>query len=141
MNNLVLIKDYIKTQEIDYSENICFFCKNKNISYINNNSFSRCSICKMNLCSCCNYFDNNHKLLNFNERNYIYIKHNEIYMSYCKTCEKNICIKCIKEHNFKHELFAFEEITFKEDNIIKSINEIKKEIDEFINKTNEKIKN
>jgi len=54
--------------------------------------------------------------------------------------KKNICIKCIKEHNFKHEVLAFEEITIKEDNIIKSINEIKKEIDEFINKTNEKIK-
>ena len=136
----ILIKNFIKTQEIDFSKIKCKFCKNKNIKNINNNNILRCSICKMDICPYCNIHDNNHKLINYNERNYICSKHNEIYMSFCKTCKKNICMICKKNHNNKHEIIIFDDIIIKEDNIIKGINDIKKEIDEFIDKTNEKIK-
>ena len=62
--NNILIKEFPKTQEINYSKIICNICKNK----IRNNEYDdvvifRCSVCKINLCENCKIkHDQNHRI-------------------------------------------------------------------------------
>ena len=55
--------------------------------------------------------------------------HNEKYGAYCKTCEKNICLFCKKQHK-EHELINFE-------NILPDLNDEKTNIDKLRNDINE----
>ena len=91
----ILIKDFLKTQEIDNDKIICGICKINNKSSIYNNIFYRCCICKEDICPTCKInHDKSHKIIKYDERNYICNIHNEIFICYCKTCKKNICMSC-----------------------------------------------
>jgi len=136
--NNILIKDFLKTQEIDNDKIICKKC-NINKSSIYNSIFYRCCTCKEDICPTCKInHDNNHKIINYDERNYICNIHNEIFICYCKTCKKNICMLCESDHD-NHEIVNFGKILIKDDDIIKEMKEIRKEFDELENKINENI--
>ena len=110
------------------------------------NIFYKCNSCKINLCPLCKLnHDKSHNIINYDLRDYICDIHNEKYISYCKNCNKNICINCSKEHN-NHEinLYKIEE----KDNKIKELEELRNKIDnlnieikEIINKLNIVMKN
>ena len=54
----------------------------------------------MNLCPICKTnHNNNHNIINYNDKEYKCSIHNEIYNSYCNKCNKNICMSCENEHN------------------------------------------
>ena len=108
----ILIKDFSKTQEI------------------NNNAFI------LNSYNYQNGINNNN---NFNQGNYICKEHNEKYISYCKTCKKNICLICKNNHD-AHEAIEYSKILIKDDKLIKDMDEIRKIIDSFENNINEIIK-
>ena len=59
-------------------------------------------------------------------------KHSKIINNYCKECKKNICDNCIKEHS-NHNIIPFNKIGLN-DNEIKRIENIFKEIDNNLNK-------
>ena len=63
--NNILIKDFEKTQYIDFSKIICEKCKNnKSNSY--NNIFYRCNSCKINICPLCKSgHDKSHFIINY----------------------------------------------------------------------------
>ena len=94
----MILNEYENTQKIDTSKIKCSKC-NCNVakSEIYNNEMYICNICKMYLCPLCRArHDDSHKVFKDDEKNYICEIHNELYVSYCKSCKSNICLKCEK---------------------------------------------
>ena len=87
---------------------------------------------------CKSKHDSNHKIINYNDKEYICNIHNEKYNSYCKECKKNICMFCENNHN-DHELIYYGKLIIEDNKIIKKMEEIKKEIDIFNNNLKEKL--
>ena len=78
--NNILIKEFNKYQEIDYSKMICNICNKNNRNNTYNNEFYKCDKCKINICPMCKCkHDNNHKIINYNEKEYKCNIHNEYY--------------------------------------------------------------
>ena len=72
-------------------------------------------MCKEDICPTCKInHDKSHKIINYDERNYICSIHNEKFICYCKPCKKNICMLCENEHN-KHEIINYGKIIIKND--------------------------
>ena len=93
----ILLNEY--ENNIDISKIICDNCKINNKSNTYNNEFYRCNICKINLCPLCKSKHNiNHKIINYDNKNYICEIHNKEYIKYCNNCKSNICMICLKEH-------------------------------------------
>ena len=85
--NNILIKDYKKTQEIDNNKIICNFCNNNNNNNTYKNSFYRCNICNKDICPKCK-INHEHKIINYDDKNYICNIHKEIYVCYCKNVKR-----------------------------------------------------
>ena len=102
----ILFKDFENTQIIDESLILCDVCKiNKNKTY--NNEMYLCNKCNVNLCPLCKYnHSKNHKIINYDQKNYICNIHNKEYNSYCKTCKIDICEFCKIGHK-KHEIILY----------------------------------
>ena len=92
----MLINEYEKNQNVDISKIECNLCKNtKNKTY--NNTMYICINCQINLCPLCkDIHDKKHNIINYDLQNYLCLKHNKAYATYCKSCNSNICIKCQK---------------------------------------------
>jgi len=130
------IKEFDKLQKIDESKIICEICKinNKNETY--NNKMNFCLGCKKIICPLCkSKHDKNHIIIEYEDRNILCHKHNEIYTKYCNECNENICMKCAKEHK-NHKGTYYGDIIANIDNN----NEYKKYIDKLINNIDEIIK-
>ena len=135
----ILFDEFEKTQEIDITKIYCDICKNDK-SNTTNNQFYRCNSCEINLCVICKLKHNKeHKIINYDQKNYICKFHDYPYSFYCETCEINFCLFCEKDHN-NHDILSFgKEIK----NIEKSKSqkeELRKTLDNFRN-TIEEIKN
>ena len=91
INENILINQFNKTQEIDYSKIICQKCNKNNRYNTLKNEFYYCDECKINLCPICkSIHNNNHRMINYNNKWYkcdIYNKENN---SYCNKCKINI---------------------------------------------------
>ena len=133
--NNILLKEFNNIQNIDISKIICDICKIKNKSNTYKNEFYKCNNCQINLCPLCkSTHDNNHNIVNYDKRNYICYKHNDIFIKYCKYCNKNICKICEKEH-ITHNIINFRNI-WPDENIINNINDSKIYIDKLNNEIN-----
>ena len=78
IDNISLNK-FEETQKIDISKIKCDACKEKNKSESYNNIFYRCNSCKINLCPICrNNHDKTHYIIDYDQKNYICEKHNQI---------------------------------------------------------------
>ena len=100
-NNNVLIKDYEKSQLMEISKIMCEICNDKNKSEVHNYKFFKCLTCKKNMCPgpiCYNKHDKSHKIIDYDERNYMCENHAEKFNSYCNNCNKDICLKCERDH-------------------------------------------
>ena len=105
INNLSL-DNYENSQMIEISNIICGKCKinkiNKN-NDINEDIFYYCIDCKINLCDACKIdHEKNHKIIDYDNIDYICYNHNKEYTRFCETCKINICSLCEQEHN-NHE--------------------------------------
>ena len=97
--NNIFLNEFENIEKIDISKIICDNCKTKNKSNSYNHQFYRCNLCKINLCPLCKSNHNpNHKIINYDNKNYICEIHDVNYIKYCKDCKLNICIYCPKEH-------------------------------------------
>ena len=142
----ILLDEYKNTQKIDISKIICDECKINNKSNAYENIFYKCNSCKMNLCPLCkNKHEKEHKIINYDEKDFICEEHNQKYISYCKICKKNLCLFCEQEHkeNYPHKFINYLELLpniKKANNNIKElkdkINTFKNIIDEIIIKLN-----
>jgi len=132
----ILLDEYKNRQNIDESNIICNICnkQNKNKSY--NKKFYICLMCKKNLCPLCeSIHDNNHKIIDYEKKNYNCINHDEKYISYCNKCKINLCSKCEIEHN-NHEIIKYINILPNENKIKGEINQFRNKIDKLNNKIN-----
>ena len=69
-------------QKIDESTIICQQCKNSNKAITFNNSFFRCLKCQKDICPLCkNSHDKEHKIINYEEKDYICNLHYDFYKS------------------------------------------------------------
>ena len=99
--------------------------------------FYRCNICKINICPLCKIkHDNNHKIINYELKDYICSEHNEGFIEYCIKCKKDICLSCENNHK-NHKTIFYKNIIRDINNIKNDINEYKKEIDIFYNNIDE----
>ena len=137
----IKLKDFNKTQVIDISKIKCDKCKSKNKSETFNNEFYVCYECKMNLCPLCkSVHDKSHSIINYDNKNYICNKHNEIYFKYCDDCKIDLCLSCINGHknhkiiSYEDELIDIKELRKKMNDLEKVINKFKMNLEEIINK-------
>ena len=90
----IAFAEYNNTQIINESKILCGFCKN-NKNEVFNKQFYLCLNCGKNCCPLClEKHDKNHKIINFEKKDYICNIHKEIYISYCKNCRTNLCMQC-----------------------------------------------
>lgn len=128
--NNVNISEFDKTQYVDFSKIKCNNCNNnKANSY--NNEFYLCLECRIKLCPLCkSNHDRKHHIINYDQKDYICIKHNNGYIKYCNECRENFCLKCEKEHKGHNNIY-FGSILFDEDELITLNNELKEKINKF----------
>ena len=78
--NNVLLNKFEETQKIDLNKIICEICKKNNKGNTHNNEFYICIICNKNICPLCkSIHDKTHKIINYDNKNYICKKHNEAF--------------------------------------------------------------
>ena len=130
--------DFNKTQQLDISKIVCNICKNKNKGHSPNNEFYFCLSCKQNICPLCKSehekLNPNHKVQNYEQKNYICPKHIDTFNKYCKNCNLNICFSCSREHA-QHEVIEIQDVDIKQTK--EKLEEIKSEIQKTNNKINE----
>ncbi len=137
----ILLDKYSNTQKVDISKIICQKCNSNNKSNTYQNMFYRCCTCKINLCPLCkNSHEIDHKIINYDDKNYICEEHNQRFSSYCESCSKNLCLFCEKKNEEeasenngnckKHKIANFVKLI---PNITKANNDVK-ELKDKINK-------
>jgi surface protein len=108
--------------------------------------------CKQNLCPLCiNNHNDKHKIIDYDEKNFICNIHNDTFTSYCKECRLNLCKSCEKQHNKSHQIILYQNIFQNEEEITEKMNKFRKSIDIFntdiremikiLNKVKEKVEN
>ena len=139
----IFLNNFNSTQKINISKIICQDCGKYNKGNVKNNIFYRCNNCKKNLCpTCSSNHDKNHKVINYDDKNYICEQHNEAYNAYCKDCKTNICKNCEKNHQ-RHNIINFDKLSPNINKIMDILEQfekanikLKKDIDEIIEKLN-----
>ena len=102
--NDILINKFEDTQKVDLSQIKCDICKINTKSITHNNDFYICNTCSINICPLSkSIHDNTHKIINYNDKNYICKKHNDHFNKYCNISKVDLCILCENEHE-GHEL-------------------------------------
>ena len=126
----ILLNEFEEKQNINLNNIICDLCKksNKCISY--DNIFYRCLTCKTNICPLCKTnHNNNHQIINYDDKYYICEKHCENYIFYCETCKMNACTLCDGHKNHKRILYS--DIYPKKERLTKKLNQFKLIIHSF----------
>ena len=124
-NNNILINNYYNTQDVNEKNIICEICNkyNKNITY--EKQFFICLTCKNNLCPICKSNHNDkHKIIDYNNKNYVCVIHNDSFYSYCEKCKTNLCMICQSKHNKSHKILNYI-------NFLPNVEEIKELMTEF----------
>ena len=141
-NNLTL-NEFENKQKYNLSGIICKNCIKNNKGNTDNNIFFRCISCGKNLCPNCERTHNKeHKIINYDNKNYICHQHNENYIKYCKECKQNLCIKCEANHikhdqeNFGGLFLDVEKFEYQMKNLEKTIGKFKDNIQKIIQKLN-----
>ena len=90
----ILINEFEKKQMIDISKIICEECKINNKSNTYNNEIYKCITCGKIICPLCrSKHDKNHKIINYELKDYICNEHNRSFTRYCEKCNNNFMCK------------------------------------------------
>ena len=132
----ISLNDYEDTQKIYESKIICNICKKeKNESY--NSKFYICGTCNI---FCCPLYSSihtkEHKLIDYENKNYLCLRHNEQFISYCETCKNNLCLQCELGHNNSHKIKTYKSIYPNLNNAKNIIKNIENAIYKFNNDIN-----
>ena len=135
------IKDFIYSQKKDKSKyNRCNICNEFDKSNIDGIEMYKCLNCEKIICPICiNNHNKNDKIINIETKNVYCKKHYELFNRYCKDCNKNLCMKCEKDHN-NHKIISLGDIRvndYNENEFDKYINKLNDEINDIIKKLNE----
>ena len=97
--NNILLDEFKNTQLINESIIKCNNCNQNNKKDNLNSQFFHCLTCNKNLCIFCkSNHDKNHKIIDYDKKNYICKKHNDKFILYCNECKTNLCKQCEAEH-------------------------------------------
>ena len=141
INENILINQFNKIQEIDYSKIICQKCEKKR-SETYRNTFYYCCTCKINLCPLCKDKHNNHTIIDYDDKWFKCTLNNRDINSFCNKCKKNICTMCENNHKKNHnenDLIYLSTLIIEDNEIKNFMKKIRKEIDIFNNNIREKI--
>ena len=117
----IILNKFEESQKIDISKIICDICEINNKTDTHNNEFYICNTCNKKICPLCKSINNkNDIIINYDDKDYICMKHNDSFIKYCKTCNENICIICENEHK-NHNLIDFRNILINK-NVLININ-------------------
>ena len=104
----IKLSEFQATQKINISKIVCDKCKFKNKGNCPNNEFYRCLTCNNNLCMLCKQnHTSNHYIINYDQKNYICLKHNKTFIKFCEDCDKDICLSCLNEHQ-NHRVILYD---------------------------------
>ena len=132
--SIISINEFEKTQNIDENKIICNICNINNKSKSYKNKFYICGTCNKNICLLCKENHNkDHIIIEYENKNYLCHKHNELFASYCDECKENLCIQCQIEHDNNHKIISYMEILPNINNIKNKIKELRDIIDRFNN--------
>ena len=143
------LKNFDELMKINLKKIVCGECKEKTKYSSYQNEFYFCLDCKLNLCPLCKSSHlKGHKIVNYNDRNYICDIHNEKFNKYCVTCNKNVCFYCEMEHKEHNNLINLQSMIIDKDKLKSEMDEtgkmidlIKKYINEIKHKLDETLKN
>ena len=128
--NNILLSEFNQTQYINESNILCKDCKKSKIESLNN-LFFICINCQKGMCYGCKLkHDKNHKIIDYNMKNYFCNIHNDSLISYCQDCKTNLCMVCEIEHN-NHNIIYYKNIFPNETQIKQEIEEFRKKVDGF----------
>ena len=132
--NNIFLNEYEESQKIFLSSIVCDICKKSNKNNTLNNEFFICNTCDNNICPMCkSNHDKKHKIINYDDKNYICKDHNQPIYNFCKTCSKDICIIC-RESHYMHDIFDLNKILFTKNKRLKMKTKLKNIINKFKNK-------
>ena len=127
----IKLDEFKNKQIIDISQIKCDKCKNKDKSNTFNNEMYICYECKMNLCPLCkSIHDKTHSIINYDNKNYICNKHNDIFFQYCEDCNIDMCLSCTNEHK-NHKIVLYQDKIIDIKKLRKKMNEFKDVINKF----------
>ena len=139
--NDILLNEYNKYQTVDLSKIICEDCKKQNKSNVFENKFYICISCKKNICPLCKSKHNeDHDIIDYEQKDYTCIIHNDKFSSYCKNCKLNLCIECESIHKDKENILMYRDILPEKDKIVSQMSELRILINQY-KEVIEKIKN
>jgi len=142
----ILFEQFNDFQKINESTIKCNNCNN-NKEDTNNNQFYKCYNCNINICPSCKLsHDNNHKILDYEQKNYNCNQHGEKCLLYCNDCNENLCELCKSSNKHKeHKEIHLNTILKSGGNNLNKlrlkINNLKDEIKNIIQKFNKVISN
>ena len=134
--------EFQKLINIDESKIVCDLCKDAKKSDVFKNIFYYCFTCNLKFCPLCkskHEKNKEHKIIEYDLKNYFCGEHNEPYNSYCKKCEKNICLNCLEYHD-GHKIIYYQNILPKKNEKLKECQNLKNNIDKMTKYINELIK-
>ena len=138
--NDILLNDFNNTQNINENNIICNICNKNNRHKAYNKEFFICLNCKKNLCPLCKSIHNKqHKIIDYDKKNYVCTIHNDQFYSYCNECKLNLCLLCKLKHNKEHEIINYENIIPNEDEIKEEMNKFRQKIDKLSDDINKLI--
>ena len=120
----ISLEDFENLQNIDLSKIICNSCMTRNKGIIYNNEFYKCLTCNLDLCPDCKTgHHQQHKIINYDKKNYVCNLHKKNYVNFCEDCKENICLSCEASHK-NHKLSYFGNI-LPDENMNKKLEELK----------------
>jgi len=138
----LLLEQFTDFQKINESKIVCNKC-NTNKSKTTNNKFYICCNCNINLCPLCKLGHKDHKLLDYDNKNYYCNKHSEKYEMYSEERKENLCKLC--EPQSKNNNIQFNNNLINNDNNLeklrKKIDNLKSEVKKIVTELNKIINN
>ena len=128
--------EFEESQKIDETKIFCNNCCDTNKANTYKNIMYICNTCKKNLCPLCKEkHDQNHGIINYEQKYYTCDIHNRTYNSYCQNCKKDLCVLCETNHD-QHQIISYSNLL----KYISSLNNSKKVLKNLMEELDKKIK-
>ena len=107
--NNILLEEFDNKQQINEYYITCDDCDHENKGSSYNHKFFKCLTCKKKLGILCKekHRKEEHKIIEYDKKDYICEIHNDYFYSYCQDCRLNLCMNCYFDHK-DHNIFEYQ---------------------------------
>jgi surface protein len=142
--NNILLEEFDNKQQINEYYITCDDCDHENKGSSYNHKFFKCLTCKKKLGILCKekHRKEEHKIIEYDKKDYICEIHNDYFYSYCQDCRLNLCMNCYFDHK-DHNIFEYQIIIPIKEKVNEDLVELRNkidQIDQFMKEVNEKFK-